>query len=81
MNYNDLLKFFSENIVSVYTVPQVAKILHTNPRCVRDLVKSGELRALKQGEIKISSVELLRFLTENTGMDLTDPFHKKPLTA
>lgn len=79
MEYTEIFSKIFENVLTVYTVPQIAKILHTSNESVRKLIKSGELRALKQGELKVSSTALLRFLTENEGYDLSDPFNKKIL--
>lgn len=56
----------------LYTVEEVAKILKTNKNMVYDLIKKGHLTALKLGRYKITKFELLRFLKEFNGKDLTD---------
>lgn len=68
-------------VPQVFTVPKVAEIIGSNKEYVRKLIKSGELRAIKLGGIKVTSMELVRFLTENAGKDLNDPFNPKDLVA
>ena len=63
----------------LYTVPQVAKLLHVNQNCVHDYRKAGLLRFLKLGCYKVRREELLRFLAENEGKDLTNPYDVKAL--
>ena len=64
---------------TLYSVPQVSKIIHTNPAYVRKLIKSGALRAIRLGEVKVLASELKDFLERNNGNDLTDPFNIVPL--
>lgn len=56
----------------LYTVPEIAEILKVNTQKVYELIKKGHLTALKLGRYKITKFELLRFLKENTGKDMTD---------
>lgn len=63
----------------VYTVPEVAKILKTNVDYIHRLRRSGKLRFLKLGCYKVRREELIRFLAEFEGKDLTDPFNVKEL--
>ncbi|WP_461206421.1 helix-turn-helix domain-containing protein [Clostridium sp. DL1XJH146] len=56
----------------LYTVDEIAKILKVNKNAVYDLVRGGVLDALKLGRLKITKYELIRFLKENSGKDLTD---------
>lgn len=56
----------------LYTVPEVAKILKVNDHKVYDLIKKGYLTALKLGRFKVTKYEIIRFLKENNGKDLTN---------
>lgn len=56
----------------IYTVGEVAEILKTNKNTVYDLIRNGYLKALKLGRLKITKFELLRFLKEYNGKDLSD---------
>lgn len=64
----------------LYSVPQVAKIIHTSPAFVRKLIRSGALRAIRLGEVKVLASELEDFLIRNNGMDLSDPYNIIPLS-
>lgn len=64
---------------AVFTVTQVSKIIRSNPEYVRKLIRSGNLKAIRLGELKIPSSELKSFLQRSLGTDLTDPFNPKPL--
>ncbi|WIF95163.1 helix-turn-helix domain-containing protein [Caminicella sporogenes] len=56
----------------LYTVDEIAKILKVNKNTVYDLIKKGHLIALKLGRYKITKFELIRFLKEYNGKDLSD---------
>lgn len=56
----------------LYTVDEVAKILKINKNSVYDLIKNNQLIGLKLGRIKVTKFELIRFLKDNTGKDLTN---------
>lgn len=56
----------------VYTVQEVAKILHSSPNYIYTLIEKGYLPALKLGSIKILKSTLEKFLVENEGKDLSD---------
>lgn len=60
-------------------VAEVAKRLKCNRNKVYELIKSGMLRGLKLGRMKVSTIELDNFLVRNSGKDLTDPFNVKEL--
>lgn len=64
----------------IYTVKEVAEIIHTNPAYVYSLIKSGLLPALKLGSYKIRKSALLNFLEDNEGKDISDPFNIKTLS-
>lgn len=60
-------------MVKVYTVPEVAEILHTNNAYVYRLFDAGRLKPIKIGRMKVREEELKRFLEEYEGFDVTDP--------
>lgn len=64
----------------IYTMPEVAKILGTNEAYVQNLRKAGLIRCLQLGRYKVRREELIRFLRDNEGMDLRDPYHVKPIS-
>ena len=57
----------------IYTVKDVATILHTSPNYVYELIENGFLPAIKLGSIKVLKTTLEKFLIENEGNDLSDP--------
>ncbi|MFR1708911.1 MAG: helix-turn-helix domain-containing protein [Clostridium sp.] len=56
----------------LYTVPEIAKILKVDQHKVYELIEKKILIALKLGRLKVTRAELLRFLNEYTGKDLSD---------
>lgn len=56
----------------IYTVQEVAKILHSSPNYIYLLIEKGYLPAIKLGSIKILKTTLEKFLIENEGNDLSD---------
>ncbi|NFI38018.1 helix-turn-helix domain-containing protein [Clostridium botulinum] len=64
----------------IYTVDEVASILKVNKNTVYDLIRSGNLIALKLGRLKITKVTLLKFLKDFNGKDLTNLDDIKELT-
>lgn len=65
----------------LYTVKEVADIIHTNPTYVYKLIKLGLLPALKLGSYKIRHESLMAFLESNEGFDLTDPSNVSVITV
>ena len=63
----------------VYTVQEVAKILHSSPNYIYTLIEKGYLPALKLGSIKILKSTLEKFLVENEGKDFSYLTSIKPL--
>lgn len=61
-------------------ISEVAKRLKCNRNKVYELIKSGQLTALKLGRMKVTTLELEDFLRRNNGMDLTNPYDPKKLT-
>ncbi|MBE6865244.1 MAG: helix-turn-helix domain-containing protein [Ruminococcus flavefaciens] len=57
----------------LYTVKEVATIMHTNTGYVYQLINTGLLPALKLGSYKIRHATLMKFLDDYDGYDLTDP--------
>lgn len=60
------------NETLIYTVHEVAKILHSSPNYVYKLIEYGYLPAIKLGSIKILKLSLEKFLIENQGNDLSN---------
>lgn len=60
------------NETLIYTVHEVAKILHSSPNYVYKLIEYGYLPAIKLGSIKILKSSLEQFLIENEGKDLSN---------
>lgn len=56
----------------LYTVKETAKILKVNTDSVYTLIKSGKLRALKLGSLKVRRTTILEFLDKYDGYDLSD---------
>lgn len=63
----------------LFNVKEVAKILMTNVDYVHKLRKSGALKFIKIGQYKVRKETLSKFLKENEGRDLTDPYAIKEL--
>lgn len=56
----------------IYTVQEVAGILHSSPNYIYSLIEKGYLPAIKLGSLKVLKSTLERFLIENEGNDLSD---------
>lgn len=56
----------------IYTVKEVAAMLHTSPNYIYKLIENGCLPALKLGSVKVLKSSLLKFLIDNEGKDLSD---------
>ncbi|MBQ3020756.1 MAG: helix-turn-helix domain-containing protein [Bacilli bacterium] len=67
------------NETMVYTVKEVAAILHSSPNYVYTLIKKGYLPAIKLGSIKVLKKTLELFLVDNQGKDLSNLDNVKPL--
>lgn len=65
----------------VYTVQEVAKILHTSPNYIYTLIEKGYIPAMKLGSLKILKPTLEKFLIENEGNDFTDLSNVKKLNS
>ena len=56
----------------VYTVQEVAKILHSSPNYIYSLIYKGYLPAIKLGSMKVLESSLEKFLIVNEVNDLSD---------
>ena len=56
----------------IYTIQEVAKMLHSSPNYIYTLIEKGYLPALKLGSLKILRSSLEKFLIENEGNDLSN---------
>lgn len=64
----------------VYTVKEVARILHSSPNYIYQMIEKGYLPAIKLGSVKILSSTLEKFLKENEGKDFSNIDEIKKLT-
>ena len=60
-----------ENML-IYSVKEVAKILHTSPNYVYSLIEKGYLPAIKLGSVKVLKTSLENFLKENEFSNLSN---------
>lgn len=58
--------------MELLTVAEVSKRLKINATDTYKLIKAGHLQALKLGSLKVTSLELERFIREATGKDFSD---------
>lgn len=56
----------------VYTVQEVAKILHSSANYIYQLIYKGYLPAIKLGSMKVLKSSLEKFLIVNEGNDLSN---------
>lgn len=56
----------------IYTVQEVARLLHSSPNYIYDLINKGYLPAIKLGSMKVLKSSLEKFLIVNEGNDLSD---------
>ncbi|MBQ6286021.1 MAG: helix-turn-helix domain-containing protein [Bacilli bacterium] len=64
----------------VYTVKEVAKLLHSSPNYIYDLINKGYLPAIKLGSVKVLKTSLEKFLIQYEGNDLSDIDNIKSLS-
>ena len=65
----------SKNNLKLYSVKEASALLGIGKNRMYDLIKSGVIKVLKVGGIKIRAQSLEEFLEEYDGCDLTDPDH------
>ncbi|MGK0469051.1 helix-turn-helix domain-containing protein [Clostridium sp.] len=56
----------------LYTVAEVSEILKVNKNAVYELINHGLLQGLKLGSMKITKLEVVRFLDTYNGKNLDD---------
>ncbi len=56
----------------IYTVQEVARLLHSSPNYIYELINKGYLPAIKLGSMKVLKSSLEKFLIVNEGNDLSD---------
>ena len=60
------------NETMIFTVKEVATILHSSPNYIYELINRGYLPAIKLGSVKILKSSLEKFLIQNEGKDLSN---------
>ncbi len=58
--------------MELFTVSEVSKLLKVNNTYVYKLIKTGYLKALKLGSLKVPDSELKRFIDFSIGKDFSD---------
>ena len=56
----------------IYTVQEVARLLHSSPNYIYELINKGYLPAIKLGSMKVLKSSLEKFLIVNEGNYLSD---------
>lgn len=56
----------------LYSVHEVAKILHSSPSYIYKLIEKGYLPSIKLNSTKVLRESLIKFLIENEGKDLSN---------
>lgn len=64
----------------LYSVEEAAEVLITTKNRVYSLIHNGQIRAMKLGHIKIPRNEIVTFIENNIGKDLTDIENIKELS-
>ena len=64
----------------LYTMAEAAKIFGISKGKVYEFYHAGLLKCLKLGSLRVRAEEIDRFLKENEGMDLRDPYNVKPIS-
>lgn len=65
----------------IYSVQETAKILHSSPNYIYELIKKGKLKAVKLKSVKILKSTLEDFLKTNEGNDLSDIDNIRKISA
>ena len=65
--------------LELFTVSEVSKLLKVNNTYVYKLIKTGYLKALKLGSLKVPDSELKRFIDFSIGKDFSDLDNVKDL--
>ncbi len=64
---------------TLYTVPEAAKILRVSKGYAYQLIKSGLLKGIKLGCMKVSVYAIEDFIKQNGGMDISNPYQVKTI--
>jgi hypothetical protein len=81
---NEFEKISHDNINipnRLFSIKEVSTALKVNVNYVYSLINSGLLKGLKLGSLKVTEKELMRFLDEYNGMDLSDLSNPKKLNG
>ena len=62
----------TNNEIEIFTISEVARMLHTSPNYIYSLVNEGKLKAIKLRSFKILKSSLLEFLEANEGNIISD---------
>ncbi len=62
----------NNNDTMIYTIQEVAKILHSSPNYIYLLIEKGYLPALKLKSVKVLKSSLEKFLKDNEGKDFSN---------
>lgn len=65
--------------MELFTIKEVSKKLKLNVSDTYKLIRAGHLQALKLGALKVTSLELDRFIKEASGKDFSDLNNVKEL--
>ena len=65
--------------MELLTIKEVAAKLKVNRNTVYNLIKAGHITALKLGALKVTSLEIQRFIKSASGLDFSDLDDVKPL--
>ena len=60
--------------IKVYSVAEVAELLHSSKTIVYSLIHAGVLPCMKIGRIKVRHDALVEFLEKAEGYDYTNPY-------
>ena len=65
--------------MELFTIKEVSKKLKLNVSDTYKLIRAGHLQALKLGALKVTPLELERFIRESSGKDFSDLNNVKEL--
>ena len=65
--------------MELLTIKEVSKKLKLNVSDTYKLIRAGHLQALKLGALKVTSLELDRFIKESSRKDFSDLNNVRPL--
>lgn len=63
----------------IYTIKEVSQLLKVNVNTVHKYRKSGLLKCLKLGSLRVRESALQEFLEKYDGMDISDPENVREL--